>query len=255
MGLLEKKDQSRFEAHLEQCPACQEDLYAGATASEKLRADPGRYAGMLAGSAEANEASLLSWASSLLKRLLLPRVLVPVSAVLAVAVMVMIFQPGQLPLAGSLAIIEPLPYQELELRGSGDTQELDLLLAEGMKNYASGDYETAAVSLGIAWTEAEAASGEEWAGRHQTALFLGLCLLLDDRPDEALAPLTSATESILLPIAERGKWYLAQAHLLREDPRASLPLLESLLSSPVYGTSATDQLQSVRKFCNNSYGS
>ena len=54
MGLLEGPDQVRFEAHLENCPACLEDLYAGAVSSEALRAEPGRYAGVLTAASRSN---------------------------------------------------------------------------------------------------------------------------------------------------------------------------------------------------------
>ena len=249
LGLLEGPDQARFEAHLEDCPACQEDLYAGAVASEALRTEPGRYGAVLAAAARAGEPSLRDKLGGLWHRLSRPRVLVPVGAAAAVVLVLMVFQPGSLPSSADLAVIVPLPYQELQLRG-GPGQELDQLLAEGMKQYAAGDYAAAAASLGSVWTEARAA--EDWPDRLQTALFLGLCLLLDDRPDEAIDPLSAATGSTLLPIAERGKWYLAQTHLLREDPQASVPLLESLLNSPVYGTRAATQLQSVRQICDNS---
>ena len=37
LGALEGPDQARFEAHMEECPACQEELYLGAPASEALR--------------------------------------------------------------------------------------------------------------------------------------------------------------------------------------------------------------------------
>ena len=134
------------------------------------------------------------------------------------------------------------------MRG-GAGQNLDQLLAAGMDQYVTGNYRDAAALLRSVLDAAHA--DEDWADRYQTALFLGLCLLLDERPDEALEPLETATESELLPIAERGKWYLAQAHLLREDPQASLPLLESLLSSPVYKVQAEAQLQSVREICDN----
>ncbi|MBU8870872.1 MAG: zf-HC2 domain-containing protein [Gemmatimonadales bacterium] len=252
MGLLEKEDQSRFETHLFECPACLEDLYSGAVVSEELRADPSRYASILVTASRSNEPSLLDRMGRFFHRLLQPRVLAPVGVVAAVALVLMVFQPGQLPRAGDLAIIEPLPYQGLELRGDAG-QGPDQLLAESMEDYVAGNFSAAAASLGLVW--AATATDPEWSNRDQTALFLGLCLLLDDRPNEAIGPLTSATRSLLLPIAERGKWYLAQTHLLREDPKASALLLENLLNSPVYGSRAADQLQSVRQICNNSHGS
>ncbi len=252
MGLLEKQDQSRFEAHLDQCAGCLEDLYSGAMASEELRAHPGRYRRVLEAATSAPGSSFLDRLSDYIKRLLQLRVLVPVGAVAAVALVLMVIQPGLLPSAGDLAFIEPLPYQELELRG-GVGQDLDRLLAEGMQQYASGNYQAASASLGSVWNQTQTVA--DWPDRHQTALFLGLCLLLDDRPDEAMDPLTLATNSNLLPIAERGKWYLAQTHLLREDTKSSITLLESLLNSPVYGTLAAAQLQSVLDFCDNSHGS
>lgn len=255
LGLLEGPDQSRFEAHLGECPACLEELYQGAATSEELRADPGRYAALLTQSIRANEPSLLQRLGEFLRRLLRPRVLAPVTAVTAVALMLIFLQPGQLPSSAGLAVIEPLPYQGLQLRGGVGQdldQNLDQLLTAGMEQYATGNYGAAAVSLGSAWAMARA--DQEWSDRHQTALFLGLCLLLEGHPDEALEPLGAAVESILLPTAERGTWFLAQAHLLREDPRASLPLLESLLSSPVYRDQAADQLHLVREICDNSYG-
>jgi Putative zinc-finger len=250
MGLLDAPDQLRFESHLEGCSTCAEDLYSGAVASEEMRANPGRYAAAMNAAAGSVEPTLWDRAARFFGRFLQPRVLAPVGAVAAIALLLMVFQPGGIPSSADLALIDPLPYQGLQLRG-GPGQDLDQLLAAGMEQYAAGNYEAAAGSLASVWEAAYA--NDEWSDRHQTALFLGLSLLLDERPDEAIRPLQAATEAMLLPIAERGTWYLAQAHLLREDPRASLPLLESLLNSPVYGVPAETQLHSVREICDNSH--
>lgn len=247
LGLLEGPDQLRFEKHLEHCPACAEELYDGAAASEAMRREPGRYAEALN---TANRGA--PWPERILesiRRLVNPRVLVPVGAVGAIALLLAVLQPPGLPSSADLALIEPLPYQGLQLRG-GPGQDLDRMLAAGMEQYAAGHYRDAARSLGLAWQTGR--TDAEWLDNHQTALFLGLSLLLDQRPDEALEPLMVAAESELLPIAERAAWYLAQTQLLRENPAGSLPFLESLLNSPVYKVRAAAQLQSVREFCDNS---
>ena len=57
LGLLAGPDQARFETHLNDCPACQEELYQGAPTAESLRADPGRYADLMAGALKAGEPS------------------------------------------------------------------------------------------------------------------------------------------------------------------------------------------------------
>ena len=108
MGLLEQKDQTRFETHLVECPVCLEDLYDGAVASEALRADPGRYARVLAAAARSTQPSLLDRLGSFFSGLLRPRVLAPVGVVAAMALFLMVFQPGQLP---SSAGLRPRPHQ------------------------------------------------------------------------------------------------------------------------------------------------
>ena len=255
MGLLAAAERQTFEQHLAECPACLEELYEGAVAAEALRADPRHYAEMLRDAARATEPSRADKLGRLLRQFVRPRMLGSVASVAAVAVALMIFLPTQLPTqlptTAGLAVIEPLPYQTLQLRG-GPGGELEQLLASGLEHYAAGDYRAAAGKLAPVWEQA--GGDEEWNDRHQAALFLGLCLLLEERPGEALAPLAAARKAALLPVAERGTWYLAQAHLLRDEPLESLPLLESLLKSPVYGDRAAAQLLSVREICDTSHG-
>lgn len=253
LNLLEAEDRLRFESHLETCAWCVEELYAHAPCSEDLLTAPGRHAATLRRASRASDSGFAVQFRAMLRRLLQPRVLAPVGTVAAVALALVLLMPGDLmtPGAAGLAIVEPLPYQTLDLRGGADS-DLAGLLAGGLQRYADGDYAGAARDLAAAW--AAAGTDETWSDRSQAALYLGLSLLLDQRPDEALAPLRVAGASRLLPVAERGRWYLAQAHLLREDPRASVPLLESLLQSPVYGDPASDQLHAVREICDTPAG-
>lgn len=250
LGLLETADRQRFETHLEDCAACLEDLYQGAPAAETLRADPGRFKAVLDDAAAGPSPAVRL--GRFLSRLLRPRVLAPLGAVAAVALALLVLLPDGMVPSARLAVIDPLPWEGLDLRGGPDRQA-DRLLAEGMQQYAAGNYEGAAAALGSAY--AAAGADEAWTDRDQTALFLGLSLLLDDRPTEATTALETAAISPLLPIAERGRWYLAQAHLLRGEPQAALTLLESLLNSPVYADRAATQLQSVREICDNPDGS
>lgn len=247
LGVLEDADRGRFEAHLDDCPFCLEELYAVAPVDEALRAEPGRHAGAVRAGARAAQPGLAARLAAMLGRLLQPRVLAPLTAVAAVALVLLVGQPDGVPRSAGLARIEALPYLPLEMRGRDD--ELAADLREGLDRYAAGDYAEAGRLLDAVWT---AAGGDSrWDDRHQTALYLGLARLLSGDGQAAIAPLQAARTSSVRPVAERGTWYLAQAHLLCGEPEASLPLLESLATSPVYGAAATGQLTEIRKICDN----
>ena len=79
--------------------------------------------------------------------------LAPVTAVAAVALLLFFLPQDRLPSSADLAVIEPLPYQGLQLRG-GQSRDLDRLLTDGMEQYAAGHYGAAAASLGSVWAMA-----------------------------------------------------------------------------------------------------
>lgn len=249
IGMLEENERAQFEQHLTECSWCTEELYAHAPAAETLRSDPGRHAGMI----EAAQAGRAPGLLDRLRVLLQVRVLAPTAAVVAAAVALVLLLPGETivppaPTAAGLARIEALPYQSLELRGGSD--RLTRTLAEGLEAYEQGRYRLAAHQLDTVWKHA--GGDDSWSQRHQVALYLGVSLLLSDQADAAILPLEAASAARLRPLADRGRWYLAQARLLQERPCDSAKLLESLAGSPVYGDPAATQLISVLEFCDHS---
>lgn len=252
MGLLEETERVEFEEHLAACAWCLEEMYAHAPAAEAMRAEPGLHARTLDSAAAQHEAARGGGLLDRLRGFLQLRTLVPITAVVAAAVAVALLLPDKIlpptPSASGLARIEALPYQSFELRGGSD--RLARTLAEGLQAYADGRYRLAAHQLDTVWKQA--GGDARWAQRHQVALYLGLSLLLSDQTDASILPLEAASSSSLLPVAERGRWYLAQARLLQERPCDSADLLTSLSGSPVYGELAATQLNSVREFCDNS---
>jgi hypothetical protein len=71
-------------------------------------------------------------------------------------------------------------------------------------------------------------------------------LILDDRPAAAVPHLEHAASSSVRPVADRARWYLAQAHLLLDAPVAARRHLELLAgTSPAYGERATRQLTTI----------
>lgn len=252
MGLLQDHERLAFEQHLDACPQCLEELYALAPAAALLREDPARFAAAAEkalrtarntegrrGFAAVNRRLLLS--------LVRPRILAPaaVMAVLVVLVVTPTLQRGSR--LADLAVVEPLAYTRVPLRSGAD--QAVLLFYDGMGHYVAGRYFEAGETLAAATLELDRRSPEAGALpvglRDQAHLYLGVSLLLEGRPSAAAGPLTVAAASNLPPVADRGRWYLAQAYLLDGQKDGARTNLELLKTSRGYGPQARKQLEAL----------
>lgn len=263
LGLLEVRDRLAFEQHLEKCPQCLEEMYAHAPAAVLLRDRPGVYAaaadaalratrgarGDRVGSADKAHGLRAVLARLLGAAWLRPRILAPatVLAVLLVLVVAPTLRRGSS--LGDLAVVEPLPYARIELRGGADQGAR--LFQQGMDHYLQERYGQAADALAAAAEQLQGRSPDADplpAGLHdQTRLYLGVSRLLDGQAAAAIEPLAAAAGSPLPPLAVRGRWYLAQAYLLCGKGDDARTTLAQLAANPVYGPQARRQLEALDK--------
>ncbi len=140
----------------------------------------------------------------------------------------------------ALARIEPLPWVAMSA-DEADGEDANSLFHRGMTHYAGQDRAAA-----IALLERALAAGEttpDWPERDRANLFLGLCHLLESEAELAVAPLEEAARSTIPGLADRGRWLLAQARLVRGEAEAARVLLEALAGeSPGYSAVAAEQL-------------
>lgn len=261
MGLLESDNRASFEEHLEMCEACQEKLFEMAPVAATLTSHAGAIGarlpvaekGELHAEVTVTEPRLRSfWGQiterfqDLVERLARPRVLVPVGATVAIAVVLSLFlQPTTPGGFYELAQVEPVPYVQLSTRDAASS-EAERLFREGMGAYADARYDTAAGLLGQCTEEANKVEG--WDQIDQARFYLGLSLLLSGDVSRAVPHLEVSSQSPIRPLADRSGWYLAQAALLQEDPATAVEHLQALAGSSLgYARLAEAQLGAVRR--------
>jgi anti-sigma factor RsiW len=253
LGLLRPDERAAVEAHLETCEACREEAWATAPYATMLVGDPaGVRAAIpsraaLAGAAPGETAArpigsrLLAALRGFGRWLTGPRALAPAAALAALAIVLVLRGGPDDPAA--LARVEPLPWIPMATRDA-TADDATGLFRRGMTEYVAHDWRTAAETLRRALAAPDA--GPDWAERDRARLFLGLCLLLDGDPEGAIEPLEVATGSSLRVIADRARWFLAQAELKRRRPDAAATHLRALAAgSPGYAAVAAEQLRRV----------
>ena len=240
LNLLETTERLGFENHLSQCNECLEEMYAMAPAMLELSSHPGEYAAQAARYLELDNAR--SWWSRL-GRLIQAgpaAMLIPVGVAAVLAMLIFMphsSDPGFRP----LAMIEAPAYAPIQMR-AGQQEPWVALWDQGMDSYNQRQYQKAASDLTRA---AKLLSPTPTAGINHEAdldnlnLYLGVSLLLSDQSIAALAPLQKASQSSLGPVRQKALWFLAQAHLINEQPQDALKALAPLLQSPVYAEDAT----------------
>jgi hypothetical protein len=263
IGLLTPEEQTRFEVHLVECPACQEELYESAPMMAALHADPAAAAARLG----AEDAAARPTAGGAARRkprespagrlrgllgILRPgagwagvwKPLVPVGAVAVVLLAIFLPHRGEEDWH-ELARLEPIPYVQLQTRAA-DTDQPSALFRRGMKHYLEEDYAIAAGELSASYRMRERRLSSDT--EDQAALYAGLSFLLAGAADSAAVYLNHALTSPLLVIADRSRWYLAQACLLQDDPDGAIRSLEPLAAdSPGYQRRAAEQLAEIRR--------
>jgi TolA-binding protein len=232
LGLLEPEERARVEQALASDPDLLDDLYDGAPAALAMQADPGRFARAAdRAAAAARPAARRGW----LAWLRAPRLMVPIAAA-AVLVAVITWPSGQDGDLAGLAVLEPLPTVQIELRSGA--QDADRQYEAAMSAYRDGRWDQASAGF----TASLAVAEQGWARADQARLYAGSSLLLAGRVGDAQALLRSASRSALAPVREPALWQLAQAQLSLGEVEAARSTLEALQASPVYGERASDLL-------------
>jgi hypothetical protein len=250
LGLLDAGERAAFERHLDHCPDCLDRLYELAPTMTAVIDHSQRLATICrdhekpasaarAGGWLARARAWLMHGEEAVSTALWPRLLpAAVAAVVLIAVLMQPQSPGGL---AWLAEIEPAPYVHLDTRGGGAAQQR---YRNGMQLYTEGRYGAAVEPLSEAVRIGETQAG--WRSLAQARLYLGVSLILDDRPAAAVPHLEHAASSPVRPVADRARWYLAQAQLLLDAPAAARRHLEQLAgASPAYGERATRQLTTI----------
>lgn len=155
----------------------------------------------------------------------------PLAAACAVALAFVLRPPGGVKSVADVARVEPARWDGAEVAR----------LAEAGQRYEAGDWTGAATALSEAL-----AAGTSGPDSLDARFWLGMCLLLQDRPAAAL-PHLEAAASAPGPAAARADWYRAQALLRLEDVDAARAILDELSrESPAYARSAAEQLLALR---------
>jgi hypothetical protein len=124
--------------------------------------------------------------------------------------------------ASTLRPLENVLY--LPTQGAG-LADLEL----GMSAYDEGKYEMAAKSLATYLSKRNEPSVQ---------VYLGVSLLFNDSPSEAVRPLADATMSPEPPIQEAACWYLALAYLAQDKPEAARQALIRIPDVGIFGKDA-----------------
>lgn len=222
---LTEKDADQFDHHLMQCPFCQLELDRMREISDNLfdrreefaaqmRAEGVRLApnpGRTSDKSHSLIQQLLQW-------LVRPRVLVPVAAAVAIALIVN-FQISHNRSAklSELAWQNPLPYTEILSRSPGDSVTA---FSRAMKGYLAQDYAQVSEELRAIVT-AEPQDGRSW-------LYLGVCEYMNGQYKQASAALQQTLQSGERLYADHANWYLANVYLKSGEPDSAVRILSQL---------------------------
>jgi hypothetical protein len=244
MGLLEDDERALFENHVRECSACLEEVYQMAPVVARLRADSGTMARSLSGAAE--RPTMLTRCRDVWRRWTGTRRWAPIGlAAAAMLALVLLWPADRTARLGDLARLEPVAYVRIDTRGAAGS-DASRKFAEGMALYTELQYGEAARVLSDAVHLGEGIP--PWRERDQARFYLGLSLLLAGRPQPARIHLEQAAAATAPPLAERARWYLAQAALLTDDPGTALAQLELLAREGIaYKTQAAGQLLELRR--------
>jgi len=248
LNLLETDERLEFENHLPHCSDCLEEMYSMAPAMSQLTAQPGRYAAQAARYLEQDKTE--TWLTRLNKILFSgpARVLVPVAVAAVLAMLIFMPQTTDIKYR-SLAMTEAPAFSPIQVRAGQQDQWLPLW-DSGMQAYRTGQYDVAVVDLTQAINliaKLPNSAEERFAVLDNARLYLGVSQMLSDQTDDALVTLKVAATSTLRPVQQKSLWYLAQVHLLNEQPEEALTVLSQLENSLVYGPRAKALTVEIKK--------
>jgi len=244
LNILEEAERRLFETHLPDCPDCLEELFAHAPVVTELLREPGLYAGRM--TRPQSDPSLWNRLAAIFRRQP-ARVVAPLLVAALLAFVVFLPRNEASPFPG-LARTDAPAYSVIPVR-SGATADWQPLWQEGMLLYVAEEFAAAAARLEQAVPLLEqAVAADPHQRRHldNARFYLGASRMLTGDADAAVPPLEAAATSHLPPVRQKSLWYLAQVHLLQDDPDGALAVLAPLESSPVYGPRARDQVAAIR---------
>ena len=150
-----------------------------------------------------------------------------------------------------LASLDPPPYSPVDLSQAGNPT-LAPIFHLGMKRYEEGDWTGALDQLTRAdrmlRAHPNAGPPDQPLFIPLVRLYLGVCRLRAGQLPEALALFDELSAPPVTPaLRARGRWYGAQARLVRGAGAGAALQLDQLTGSPVYGQSAPALAAQVRK--------
>lgn len=252
LNLLNEEDRCRFEEHLMNCESCRLALLKANPELAAIGAHKERIVQALHKEGISFESLRKELMSSERKKGILQEFLTSVSVpknwllqnkrvafVMGTAVIVLLTAlllkgPVQDNPYIPLLSFDKFVYQELTTRDQASATSVDPLFLEGMKLYNDNDYKNAAKIFKNATLE----SPHKWS----SWFFLGVSYYLDKQAEPAITALLEADNLNQYSLEIEIKWYLAQSHLLNNDPDSALPYLLWLQEKPGDYSSKTDIL-------------
>lgn len=219
-GTLPETEVEAFEEHYFGCQHCFSELQLRHAAAIELAS----HSAPKASRPPVKTRSFYSWALAVAAVLLLTVTSVwiarqrsPVDSTPSTAVL----QDTDQKLFEELARIEEVPsYLQATIRGGteGPGQEK---FRQGMQSYQQGKYADA-----IPYLHSAVESDPELFPRK---FYLGICLLMTNRNDEAIQTLLSLVKSSSNPYLEESHWYLAKAYFRKKDIKAGKEHLAAVI--------------------------
>jgi len=236
MGMLEDTNKAVFESHLKDCKACCNELYDSAPVANELQAHPGLYGDMLKPQAAAQpEKSLFDK----IREMFTVKTLVPIAVV--ASLIIMVISLGTESDVRKLAIVEKMAYVSIDVR-STDSELAAEYFASAMNAYQEGQYAVAVEELKLSIENGDS----DWVGWDQAHMYLGVSLMMNNQPDQAIEYLTVVKDGSSLPLVEKGSWLLAQANLQAGNKDQAIELLADLIiNGVVYADKAAEQLHEI----------
>ncbi|MCP4145341.1 MAG: hypothetical protein GY752_08670 [bacterium] len=236
MNMLKYADKLEFESHLQDCKACCDELYDNAPVANELQAHPGLYGNVMKSeTATQPEKSLFDK----IREMFAVKILVPV--VVVASLVVMVISLGTESDVRRLAIVEKMAYVSIDVR-SADSELAAEYFASAMNAYQEDQYAVAVEELKLSIENADS----DWTGWDQAHMYLGVSLMMDSQPDQAIEYLTVVKNGSSLPLIEKGNWLLAQANLQAGNKDQAIELLADLIiNGVVYANKAAEQLHEI----------
>ncbi len=154
------------------------------------------------------------------KRSILKPTLVGIALVLVVG-LAFLFLRSEATTLAELASIAPAPYRPLQVKSSAETTEAERLFEEGMVFYVQKNYAKAVQKLALAVQKDSTNASFHF--------YLGLCYLLSDSVDLAIAHLQRAIALGGDSVLEKAYWYLGNAWLLKGERDAALQTFREIV--------------------------